>query len=148
MPKNVFSDPELIRDILDKAEYLTLGLTDDEGPYSVPVNFGEKDGVIYIHSGKKGRKYEALVAGKTVAFSAVADLEAKKGKTICEYGYKFRSVFGEGSSRLLEGDEAREGLDIIVEKYAGETMPYSEKAYAATAVFAIDVVYSTARTKK
>jgi len=148
MRKNVVSEPEVIKDILDNAGYITLALVDGEGPYSVPVNFVEKDGVIFVHTGKRGRKFEALRAGNSVAFSVVTEAELKKGEHACDYGYKFRSVFGEGASRLLEGDEAREGLDAITLKYAGELLPYKEKAIPATAVFAIDVMTSTARIKE
>ena len=148
MRKSVVSDPEIITDILDKAEVLTLALHDEEGPYSVPVNFVEKDGVIYIHSGRKGRKAAALDTGKTLAFSAVVDVKPKIGKDACSYGYKFRSVLGEGSPRLLEGEESRKGLDLITLKYAGELLPYNEKHLPITAVYAIDIESATARIKE
>jgi len=148
MRKSVTSDPELIKDVLDKAEYLTLALVDEEGPYSVPVNFAEKDGVIYIHTGKKGRKLQGLLSGDMLAFSAVVDVMPKTGENACNYGFKFRSVFGEGTPRLLEGDEARKGLDIITLKYAGKPLPYNEKVLPITATFAIDVMSSTARIKE
>lgn len=148
MRKSVNSDPELIKDILDKAEYITLAMCDGEGPYSVPVNFAEKDGVIYIHSGRKGRKFANLETGAVLSFSAVVDLEPKTGEDACAYGYRFRSVIGEGSPRLIEGDEAVEGLDIITLKYAGKLLPYKEKVLAVTAVFAIDIDSATARIKE
>ena len=148
MRKSVTSDPEVIKAILDKADYLTLAMVDEEGPYSVPVNFAEKDGVLYLHSGKKGRKLQGLLTGSPLAFSAVVDVEPKTGDNACSYGYKFRSVFGEGTPRLLEGDEALECLDTITLKYAGELLPYKEKALAVTASFAIDVMSATARIKE
>lgn len=148
MRKSVTSDPEPIKDILDRAEVLTLALCDSEGPYSVPVNFAEEGGVIYIHSGLKGRKVDALNAGSPLAFSVVVDLDPKTGENACKYGYRFRSVFGEGTPRKLEGDDAVRGLDIISLKYAGELLPYNEKALAVTTVYAIDIDSATARIKE
>jgi len=148
MRKSVNSDPELIKDILDKAEFITLAMCDGEGPYSVPVNFAEEDGVIYMHTGKKGRKFAHLEAGAAVSFSAVVDLQPKTGADACAYGYKFRSVIGEGTPRRLEGDEAVKGLDVITMKYAGKLLPYNEKVLAVTAVYSIDVDSATARIKE
>ncbi|SOB59833.1 Pyridoxamine 5'-phosphate oxidase-related FMN-binding protein [Pseudodesulfovibrio profundus] len=148
MGKRVSDDAEAIRNVLDKADVLWLALTDETGPYCVPVNFAMEEGVIYIHSGKKGRKAAILNTEAQVAFSAAVDVEAKTGDTICSYGYRFRSVAGTGIPRLLEADEARVGLDIIIRKYAGKLMPYTDKMLAATAVYAIPMENASVRIKE
>lgn len=147
MRKGLTEDPAVIQNILDKAEVIWLALVDKSGPYSVPVNFAAGEGVIYIHSSKRGRKAAALDAGGKVAFSTAVDVVLKEGKDTCDFGYRFRSVLGSGKSRVLEGDEAIQGLDAICLKYAGKLLPYSEKALAATAVYAIDIDTVTAREK-
>lgn len=148
MRKSVSDNVETVKNVLDKAEVLWLALSDDDGPYCVPVNFAEEDGVIYIHSGKKGRKAAILNTEARVAFSAAVDVEAKTGDTICRYGYRFRSVAGNGIPRLLKGEETRTGLDVIIRKYAGQLMSYSDKMLAATAVYAIPMENVSVRIKE
>lgn len=149
MRKGVSDDPKLIADIMDKAEILWLALVDDEGPHSVPVNFGMVDGVIYIHSGKKGRKVTALNTGAPVAFSAVVDIESKDADMACDRGYRFRSIMGRGTPRLVEDEKERlAGLDSITMKHAGKLLPYNEKMLAITAVYAIDIETVKGRIKE
>lgn len=154
MRKDVTTDPQAIADILDRAEYASLALVDEEGPYSVPVNFAFANGVLYLHSGKQGRKVEALrraqAAGAPVAFSAAVDLEMKTGDKACQWGYKFRSVLGSGTVRFLEDPaELLSALGLIMKKYAGgDSFPYDEKSLGHTAVIAIQAAAITARLKQ
>ncbi|MDO9082980.1 MAG: pyridoxamine 5'-phosphate oxidase family protein, partial [Humidesulfovibrio sp.] len=53
MRKDVTDDPAVVAEILSRAEYLTLALVDDAGPYSVPVNAAFEDGTLYFHSSRK-----------------------------------------------------------------------------------------------
>jgi hypothetical protein len=153
MRKDVTSDPKAVADILDCAEYLTLALVDAAGPYSVPVNFASAGGVLYLHSARKGRKFEALrraeASGSPVGFSAAADLEMKTGEKACQWGYKFRCVLGAGRVRVLDDPaEKRAGLGAIMRKYAGsDDFPYDESILAKTAVVAISLDQATARLK-
>jgi uncharacterized protein len=153
MRKDVTADAKAVADILDCAEYLTLALSDEAGLYSVPVNFAYADGVVYFHSARKGRKFEALqraeTEGGSVAFSAAADLEMKTGTLACQWGYKFRCVLGAGPVRIVTSqEEMRLGLGVIMKKYAGaDSFPYDENILAKTAVVALRVVTATARLK-
>ncbi len=149
MLKGITDNQEVIKEILDKAEVLWLAIVDNEGPYSVPVNFGMVNGVIYIHSGKKGRKVAAFDSGAPVAFSTVVDLEAKTGDTACSQGYRFRSIMGRGTPRLVTDDKKRmAGLDAITLKHVGKMLPYSKKVLTVTAVYAIDILTIKGRIKE
>ncbi|MDR3641415.1 MAG: pyridoxamine 5'-phosphate oxidase family protein [Humidesulfovibrio sp.] len=153
MRKDVTEDWTAVADVLDCAEYLSLALKDEAGLYSVPVNFAYADGMVYFHSARKGRKFEALRRAEaeetSVAFSAAADLEMKTGAKACQWGYKFRCVLGSGPVRLVESlEEKRAGLGAIMKKYAGaDNFPYDENIFAKTAVVAIRVEKATARLK-
>lgn len=154
MRKDVTDDMTAVLDILDRAEFATLALLDLEGPYSVPVNFACLDGVLYFHTGKKGRKYAAIVAaekaGTPVAFSAAVDLEMKTGDKACQWGYKFRSVLGQGRVRIVQGAaERRLGLGVIMKKYAGsDDFPYDDKILGITDVIAVHMDRVSARLKQ
>jgi hypothetical protein len=154
MRKDVTDDPKAIADVLNRAQFASLALADADGLYSVPVNFAFADGVLYLHSAKKGRKIEALrhaaAEGTRVAFCVATDLEMKTGDRACQWGYKFRSVLGSGTVRILDDPkEAQAALGVIMKKYAGsDDFPYDDKILAATAVVAIQVEGATARLKQ
>jgi len=148
MRAGITEDYGVIKDILDKAELIWLALVDDEGPYSVPMNFVEMDGKIYLHSGKKGRKAAVLNTGKALAFSAAVDVRMRPGgDDACDQGYWFRSVMGKGAPRIVEGDERMAAFDEFSMKYLGKVMPLNEKYLPATVIYAIDVESVTARVK-
>lgn len=149
MRKGVTDDAGTVAEILAGADVLWLALADEDGPHCVPVNFAEQDGVIYIHSGKRGRKAACLDSGNRVAFSAAIDIVRKKGgDNACDQGYRFRSVMGRGTPRALDGDEKMRGLDLITLKHLGRQLPYVEKHLPITAVYAIDIESATARIKE
>jgi len=153
MRKDVTEDPQAVADVLSRCEFVTLALVDEEGPYSVPVSCAFENGVLYFHSGRKGRKIAALrramAEGTRVAFSAAVDLVLKTGDMACDYGYKFRGVLGSGHARLVEGAEDKKAaLNALMRKYGGrDTFPYDEKILGVTEVVAIDVDRVTARIK-
>ncbi|MDO9083597.1 MAG: pyridoxamine 5'-phosphate oxidase family protein [Humidesulfovibrio sp.] len=153
MRKDVTDDQAVVAEILNRAEYVTLALVDDEGPYSVPVNAAFADGVLYLHSSRKGRKAEALRravgAGARVAFSAAVDLAPKTGELACQWGYMFRSVLGSGLVRVVEpsGDKVAV-LNALMRKHAGrDDFAFDQGILDKTLVVAIDVDRATARLK-
>lgn len=149
MKKGVTDDPGTVSAILAEADVLWLALADKNGPHCVPVNFAEESGVIYIHSGRKGRKAACLNSGNTVAFSAAVDIEKKQGgDNACDQGYRFRSVMGSGTPRELEGDEKMHGLDLITIKHLGRQLPYVDTVLPKTVVYAINIDQATARIKE
>lgn len=149
MRQGVTDNPDSINAIFNEAEVLWLALVDDEGPHSVPVNFGIVDGIIYIHSGKKGRKAAALNSGAPVAFSTAVDIEAKVSDMACNQGYTFRSIMGRGIPRLVTDDkEKMAALDSITLKHVGKLLPYHEKVLPMTAVYAIDIETVKGRIKE
>nr|WP_287412906.1 pyridoxamine 5'-phosphate oxidase family protein [Pseudodesulfovibrio sp.] len=149
MRKGYTENETAIAEILTKADVLWLALTDNDGPYCVPVNFAVEGNVIYIHSGKRGRKAACLNTGKTVAFSTAVDVRMRQGgDNACDQGYLFRSVMGHGTPRLVDDDEKMHGLDLLTVKYLGKQLPYKEAALPATAVYAIDVENISARIKE
>ena len=149
MRKGVTNDPEIVADILEKGDVLWLALVDDRGPYCVPVNFALKDGVIYLHSGKNGRKAACLDSGAPLAFSCAVDVRMREGgDDACDQGYHFRSVMGTGRPRPAEGAEKTAGLDAITIKHLGRLLPYRDKVLPVTAVYAIDIDDATARIKE
>lgn len=149
MKKGTTTDRSTVNDVLDRADVLWLALSDEDGPYCVPVNHARSGDVLYIHSGLKGRKADILRTGSVVAFSAATDLVFKPAtEHACSMGYRFRSVCGTATPEELSGDAFMHALDALTLKYGGEAMPYHEKGLTITTTFALTIKDATARTKE
>ena len=106
------TDPEQIRHILDTAKILHLGLSVDNEPYVVPMNYGYtmEDGrlTVYLHCAQRGRKLDMIRENDRVFFEADCELTPFEGKVPCQYGLAYSSVMGRGRARIVEDVEEKE----------------------------------------
>ncbi len=129
-----------VEQVIQAARVCHLALADNGQPYVVPLNFGYRDGVVYFHSAREGRKIDMLKANPRVclAFSSPGDLV--QGDTACKWGQLFESVIAFGKARLVEDeDERRAGLDAIMAQYGGPEGEYPESKLKITAVIAVTI---------
>ena len=109
-----------IEEILRSGRVCHLGLIDDGLPYVVPVNYGYRDGCLYVHSAREGHKIDILRRNNVVSFSVYIDDCLVKSDVACNWGMSYRSVMGTGAAVLVDGREEKEqALRIIMRHYAG-----------------------------
>jgi Predicted flavin-nucleotide-binding protein len=122
--KDLIQDHQQIEDILSKAKFLRIALSDSDKPYIIPMAFGYKDNKIYLHCSSKGKKIDILNRNSRVAFEADAEAEVVTAEDICKYNVRYRSVVGNGQARFVKDyDEKVEGLTILSEHY-GKKGPF------------------------
>ena len=57
----IVTEKEQIEDIITKCTICYVGMADTDGtPYVIPMNFGYKEGVVYLHSAQEGRSIDIL----------------------------------------------------------------------------------------
>ena len=109
-----------IEDILNRGQVCHLGLIDNGLPYVVPVNYGYRDGCLYVHSAREGRKIDILRRNNAVSFSIYIDNSLVQSDVACNWGMSYRSVMGTGTAVLVDSREEKEqALRIIMKHYAG-----------------------------
>lgn len=122
--EKLIHDPQQIEDILSKAEFIRIALSDAETPYIVPMSFGYKENVIYLHSSQKGEKIKILKENPSVCFEAAAETELITAEDPCKYNVRYRSIIGHGKAKFLEDyDEKVKGLTVLSEHY-GKKGPF------------------------
>lgn len=122
--KDLIQDHQQIEEILSKAKFLRIALSDSDKPYIIPMAFGYKDNNIYLHCSSKGKKIDILNKNPRVAFEADAEAEIITTEDICKYNVRYRSVVGNGQARFVEDyNEKVEGLTILSEHY-GKKGPF------------------------
>ncbi|MEL4304446.1 pyridoxamine 5'-phosphate oxidase family protein [Methanococcoides sp. LMO-2] len=133
-------DEKMLEDILLDAQYLRLGLCDNDRPYIVPISFGYKDRTIYLHSSRKGTKINLIKQNKHACFEVDNFYETLPSDEPCSYYMKYQSVVGYGTATILEDEEERkEGLKIIIDRYHNKEYNIEDLKTKGVAIIRIDV---------
>ncbi|WP_108061410.1 pyridoxamine 5'-phosphate oxidase family protein [Poseidonibacter lekithochrous] len=120
-------DEELIKNILENAEFGTLAICMDNKPYSVPLNFVEINGEIFIHGAKKGKKIEIMNNNNNASFSVVESYSLLPSYFSTDDGraspatHMFKSIILDGHIEFIEDyDVKANALEMLMQKYQKE----------------------------
>jgi len=139
-------DREEIESIIKKADVCRLGLSDNNIPYIVPLNFGYKENCLYFHTAKVGKKMDMIKTNNMVCFELDVDHEVIRAENPCDWNMKFQSVIGFGKAFVLtDAEEKRQVLDVIIEHYSGQTDEYAEKLVDRLAVIKVEIESMTGK---
>ena len=132
------TDKKAIEDIIRKATICRLGLSLNNKPYIVPMNFGYKNNELYFHCAKRGMKTDIILENNQVCFEIETDTELVKGEHACiDWKMHYQSVIGFGKACMLEtADEKTKGLNIIMEHYTGKT----ETAFTVKNIRSVSII--------
>lgn len=139
----VFEDKERIEEVIFKSDICFVGMVDTGNiPYVIPMNFGYRDGVLYLHSGPEGRAIDILNRNNQVCitFSIDHELVFQHPKVACSYRMKAKSVICYGKVNFIEDlDVKREALDIIMRHYSSREFEYSEPAVKNVKIWEVPI---------
>ncbi|UCF43227.1 MAG: pyridoxamine 5'-phosphate oxidase family protein [Planctomycetota bacterium] len=140
------NDLSTIEEIISTAAVCRLGLCQNSQPYIVPLCFGYKDGALYFHSARKGKKLDMLRKNNNVCFEIDVEHELVKAEEACDYGMKYRSVIGFGKAVIIDKTELkREALDTIMTNYSTGPFEYSEQVIERTLIIKVEIEAMTAK---
>ena len=144
------TDTAQILRILDQGKVLHLGLSVDNMPYVVPLNYGYtmESGklVLYLHSAVRGRKLDMIRENPKVSFSIDCDRVPFAGKLPCQYGLSYSSVMGWGTARILEDvEEKKEAMSVLMKTQTGKEFSFTDELVSIVAVVRIDVAEYAAK---
>jgi nitroimidazol reductase NimA-like FMN-containing flavoprotein (pyridoxamine 5'-phosphate oxidase superfamily) len=71
-------DKRIINEILTCSEICRIAMLDNDSPYILPVNYGYKDNIIYIHSAPEGKKIDLLKKNNKICFEIEQKAEIVK----------------------------------------------------------------------
>ncbi|MHC1681079.1 MAG: pyridoxamine 5'-phosphate oxidase family protein [Methanomassiliicoccales archaeon] len=138
-----------LEDVIRRAEVCRLAMVDDWEPYIVPLNFGYRDGCLYFHSAKEGRKLDVLSKNPKVCFEMEADVRLLKGEKACQWSTSFESVIGWGTATIsLDEKEVREGLEVLMSHYIDGPYDFDPRSLSLTALIKVKVERMTGKRSK
>ena len=144
------TDENQIRDILDTAKVVHLGMCVDNQPYVVPMNYGytHENGklVLYMHSALRGKKLDMMAANPNVFFEIDCDLQPFEGVLPCQYGMVYSSIMGKGIATIVEDvEEKMRAMSILMKTQTGKDFEFNDRLVSIVAVIRIDVEEYTAK---
>ena len=144
------TDPEQILHILDTAKVLNLGLSRNDEPYVVPMNYGytmeEGKLTLYLHSAVKGKKLDMVQANPKVFFSMDCDRMPFEGRVPCQYGLVYSSIMGRGTATLVEDvEEKKRAMSLLMKTQTGKDFTFEDRLVTIVTVIRIDVAEYTAK---
>lgn len=136
--------------IVSRCAPLHLGLVNEEKAYVVPVDFGftAENGQLsfYVHSAKEGRKIDLMKQNPMITFTLDHSFRIGLGRPDF-WTNAFESVMGEAKVTFLEGDEAWESIQHLMDRYGQGKLPEKIRPMLAhMASYRIDVLSMTGKS--
>ncbi|MEG1748670.1 MAG: pyridoxamine 5'-phosphate oxidase family protein [Tannerellaceae bacterium] len=139
----VHTEKEDIESIIKQCSICYVGLADTDGtPYVLPMNFGYRDGTVYLHSAQEGRSISILARNPKICitFSTDHDLVFQHPEVACSYRMRSKSVILWGKVRYEEEFcQKVKALDIIMQQYSDKSFQYSDPAVKNVKIWLVDI---------
>lgn len=148
--EKLVTDFNVIKEILDTAKVLHLGLVDGDEPYVVPMNYGYTlDGeklTVWLHGATQGRKLDVMRKNPKVFFSMECNIEPFEGDVACKYGISYSSLMGKGKAEIIEDVEVKkQALSFLMKTQTGKDFEFNDKLASVVSIIKIDVEEYTAK---
>ncbi len=129
MRRRDITDQRELEEIIRKCQWCHMAMCDPDGnPYVLPMNFGYKDGIIYMHGAAHGKKISLLQLNPRVCvnFSTDHTLRYQSEQVACSWSMLYRSVLAYGKVSFISGTEEKiAALHIIMAQYAERSFQYN-----------------------
>ena len=136
-------DQKEIEAVINECRTCFLGLSDHTNqPYVIPMNFGYKDGTIYLHSGQFGRKWKIMKENPKacVTFMLGDELAYQDEHVACSWRVKSKSVIAEGKIEFIENYEEKEAiLHILMAQYSDKEFKFNAPAINNVGIFKLKI---------
>ncbi len=137
------------KQLLLSGSYGVLSMTGSGGkPYGVPVFYLYRNGRLYFHGAKEGRKAAHLQENRNASFCVVGQMQVLPA----HFSARYESVIAEGEVYIAEGEEKEAALHGFIEKYSPEFLEkgaaYIQAAKEKTCVFGMTVTVLSGKARR
>jgi len=115
--------------VIQKCKVCRIGLSDDNIPYIIPLNFGyvfeNEILTLFFHSAPEGKKLDIIKKNNNACFEIDCDSELIEGEEACNYGYAYKSIIGSGKIIIIENpDEKIYALNVLMKHQTEKDITY------------------------
>jgi nitroimidazol reductase NimA-like FMN-containing flavoprotein (pyridoxamine 5'-phosphate oxidase superfamily) len=141
-------------DIINKCKVCRIGLSENNKPYIVTLNYGydfnNNSLTLFFHSAKEGRKMDIIKTNNNSCFEINCDTQLIEGEKACKYSYSFKSIIGFGKIIFMEDSKDKIfGLNKIMKHQTGKNdiFIFSQEELNKVAVYKMVVDEFTGKQK-
>jgi len=142
-------------DVIAKCKVCRLGLSENNYPYIVPLNYGYsyENGqlTLFFHSAREGKKIGIMLQNDNACFEIDCDTQLIENERPCKFSYQYRSIIGFGKILFLETNaEKSAALNCIIKHQTekGTVYYFTEDELNTISVFKMIVAEFTGKEKK
>lgn len=124
-------DAAFALEVLDKAPYITVGMTRADGtPYAVPLSLARMDEqTFYFHCASEGEKLDCIKMHPVVCLSAVSQCRPTVGPKDNSFTLQFKSAMAVGKAAIVDDEQEKiEALRLICLRFLPHHMDAFEAA--------------------
>ena len=143
--REIKSNAEII-EIIEKCQVCRIGLSEDNLPYIVPMNYGyeyiEDKLTLYFHCAKEGKKLDIIAKNSLACFEIDCSHKLiKSGDEDWDYSMEYESVMGSGVISLCtEVEEKIHGAKVLMKQYVKDKeFNFSEDLMETVAILKLEV---------
>ncbi len=141
-------DHRVLDAIIRENRVCRLGMVDGVRPYVISMNYGYREGSIYLHAASAGRKLDLLAANSNVCIEITDSVEVVVSERACGFTTNYRSVILEGRAEILNDlHEKRDGLQCLLYTQTGrDDWNLPDAAVSEVAVIRVAVTGMTGKS--
>ena len=140
------TDKKMMLDIISKAQVCYLGMSKDNMPYVIPINFGYYKNTFYFHCALEGEKIDVLKENPYVCM--VFNIDNKLINDIVQDNWTmyYKNVIAFGKVEfILDIAERQEAINIMFHHYGGKDYPLPEPVLAKTMFIKVKIERMTGK---
>jgi len=139
-----------IKQILQSNKVLRLGLSYNDIPYIVPMNYAYEAGYIFLHCANEGKKLQIIDNNDNCCFEITDSVNIIGSQDGCNCTTEYASVIGFGKiERVLEKSEKEYALKSLIRQILGkESYHMSDGAIDEVSVLKITIDTLTGKRSK
>lgn len=151
LPERGVKNREVINAILDEGLVCHVGYVTEDRPVVIPTLYARDGDRLLLHGSPASGLVRAARAGSPLSISVAHVDGVVVARSAFHSSANYRSVVVHGSGQILEGDEHRLALDVIVEKLIpgrlADLRSPSEAELRQTAVIEVPLNEVSAKTR-
>lgn len=140
--QNEIKDINRIYEVINECDVVRIGMSVENIPYIVPLNFGFADDTFYFHGAKEGRKMDMIKSNPNVCFELDTNHKlVGDSERACDWTMTYSSVMGTGVMKIIDDiPEKIKALNILMQEYGGkEAYEYSDKMLERIGIMKLEI---------
>ena len=140
------TDKNKMLEIISKAQVCYLGMSDNNKPYVVPMNFGYVEDTIYFHCALEGKRNSILKKDPHVCLVFNTDNQLVNDIPQDDWTMYYKSVIAFGKAEfILDVPEKQKAINIMFHHYGGKDYPLPKSVLERTMFIKVKIEKMTGK---